>query len=49
MEMRELLDMARKGEVVAQVTTYEFAEINDVVEKLSKFEITGRAVLMMPQ
>jgi propanol-preferring alcohol dehydrogenase len=46
--MQELLQMAVKGDVVPQIAVYEFEEINNIMEKLVRFEIEGRVVLRIP-
>ena len=46
--MQALLTMAAKGEVVPQVSVHEFADINEIMEKLVRFEIEGRVVLKIP-
>ena len=47
-EMRELLEMADRGDVVPEVAVFEFSEINNIMEKLARFEIGGRVVLKLP-
>ena len=50
-EMDELLAMAARGEVKPKVQVYDFEEetINDILQRLNRGEITGRAVLKLPQ
>ena len=48
-EMQELLEMAVKGDVVPEISVFEFGEINTIMEKLARFEIGGRVVLRIPQ
>lgn len=48
-EMQELLKMAIDGDVVAQVAVHDLDEVNDIIEKLAHFEISGRVVLRIPQ
>ncbi|EXJ74238.1 alcohol dehydrogenase [Cladophialophora psammophila CBS 110553] len=48
-EMDELLEMAVKGEVKPEIAVFEFDEINDIMEKLARFEIGGRVVLRLPE
>jgi len=50
-EMKELLEMAARGEVVPRIQIYDFEEktINEVLHKLHRSEFTGRAVLKLPQ
>ena len=47
-DARALLLMASQGKVKASITTFEFEKINEVVDKLARFEISGRAVLFLP-
>ncbi|KIX01784.1 uncharacterized protein Z518_09511 [Rhinocladiella mackenziei CBS 650.93] len=47
-EMQELLDMAAKGDVVPQISVFDFEEINHIMERLARFEIGGRVVLRIP-
>jgi alcohol dehydrogenase, propanol-preferring len=47
-EMQELLEMAVKGDVVPEVAVYDFDEINNIMEKLARYEIGGRVVLKLP-
>ena len=48
-EMEELLQMAVKGDIVPQISVFDFDEINNIMEKLARFEIGGRVVLRIPQ
>ena len=48
-EMEELLEMAVKGDVAPQIAVFEFDEINNVMERLARYEIGGRVVLKIPQ
>ncbi len=48
-EMEELLAMAVKGDVVPEISIYDFSEINNVMERLAAFQIGGRVVLKIPQ
>ncbi|KAI1618558.1 hypothetical protein EDD37DRAFT_677627 [Exophiala viscosa] len=48
-EMEELLEMAVHGDVVPQIAVFDFDEINNVMERLARFEIGGRIVLRIPQ
>ena len=45
----EVLEMAKAKQVVPVIKVFEFEEINEVMEKLARFEIDGRAVLKIPQ
>lgn len=47
-ELDELLQMAVKGDVVPQISVFDFEEINNIMEKLARFEIGGRVVLRIP-
>ncbi|KIN06833.1 hypothetical protein OIDMADRAFT_46758 [Oidiodendron maius Zn] len=47
-EMEELLGMAVKGDVVSNIEVFELAELDDVVQKLVKAQIVGRAVMKIP-
>ena len=47
--MQELLAMAVKGDVVPEISVHDFSEINNVMEKLTRFEIGGRVVLKIPE
>ena len=47
-ELDELLEMAVKGDVVPQIAVFEFDEINNIMERLARFEIGGRVVLRIP-
>jgi alcohol dehydrogenase, propanol-preferring len=47
-EMQELLAMAVKGDVVPEISVHDFNEINDVMERLARYEIGGRVVLRLP-
>lgn len=46
-EMNELLDMAANGEVKAIVEVFEFSELDEVLQKLQRNEISGRAVVRL--
>lgn len=48
-ELQELLEMAVRGDVVPQISVFEFSEINTILERLARFEIGGRVVLRIPQ
>lgn len=47
-ELVEVLEMAVRGDVVPHVSVFDFEEINNVLEKLARFEIGGRVVLRIP-
>jgi len=48
-EMNELLEMAVAGDVIPHVEVFEFGDIQDVLSRLAKSEIEGRAVIRIPQ
>ncbi|KAE8372415.1 chaperonin 10-like protein [Aspergillus bertholletiae] len=48
-EMDELMEMAVAGEVRAHIECFELDRINDVVMRLGRSEIDGRAVVKMPE
>jgi alcohol dehydrogenase, propanol-preferring len=48
-EMTELLEMAKLGHVVAQVSEFDLSDINEIIGKLARFEIEGRVVVRIPQ
>lgn len=48
-EMNELLEMAVAGDVQAHVEVYELDDILDVLQRLDRSEIEGRAVLKIPE
>lgn len=48
-EIQELLQLTVKGKIKPQIEVYDFNDINDVMGKLAKFQIKGRAVLRLPQ
>lgn len=47
-EMVELLKMAAEGRVKAIVEVFEFSKLDDVLRKLEKNQILGRAVVIHP-
>ncbi|KAJ5087598.1 Alcohol dehydrogenase superfamily zinc-type [Penicillium angulare] len=47
-EMDELLAMALAGDVKAHIEVFELQEIVDVLQRLERSEIEGRAVLKIP-
>ncbi|KAH8810966.1 alcohol dehydrogenase [Xylogone sp. PMI_703] len=47
-EMDELLEMAANGEVKAIVEVFDFSELDNVLQKLQRNEISGRAVVKLP-
>jgi alcohol dehydrogenase, propanol-preferring len=47
-EMNELLEMAATGEIRPMVDIYEFSELGEVLQKLQKNEVGGRAVVRLP-
>ncbi|KAK9574130.1 hypothetical protein V6Z77_000948 [Aspergillus fumigatus] len=48
-EMEELLSMAVAGDVKAHIECFDFSCINDVLQRLERAEIDGRAVLKIPE
>ncbi|GFF30615.1 alcohol dehydrogenase [Aspergillus udagawae] len=48
-EMEELLSMALAGDVKAHIECFDFSCINDVLQRLERAEIDGRAVLKIPE
>ncbi|KAE8160318.1 chaperonin 10-like protein [Aspergillus tamarii] len=48
-EMGELMEMAVAGEVRAHIECFELDQINDVVMRLGRSEIDGRAVVKIPE
>ncbi|KAF7585228.1 hypothetical protein BBP40_011613 [Aspergillus hancockii] len=48
-EMERLMEMAVKEDVKAHIECFELEEINDVLDRLGRSEIEGRAVLRMPE
>ncbi|KAE8389644.1 chaperonin 10-like protein [Aspergillus alliaceus] len=47
-EMQDLLRMAAKGRVSTHFQVFELEEVNEVIERLERFAIEGRAVLRIP-
>ncbi|KAE8309646.1 chaperonin 10-like protein [Aspergillus transmontanensis] len=48
-EMDELMEMAVAGDVQAHIECFELDQINDVVMRLGRSEIDGRAVVKIPE
>ncbi|KAL4943310.1 hypothetical protein BDV06DRAFT_234814 [Aspergillus oleicola] len=48
-EMEELMEMAVAGEVKAHIECFEFEQIDDVIQRLGRSEIEGRAVMRIPE
>ncbi|PYH74569.1 zinc-dependent alcohol dehydrogenase [Aspergillus vadensis CBS 113365] len=48
-EMEELMDMAVRGDVTAHIECFEFDCIDDVLQRLGRSEIEGRAVVRIPE
>ena len=48
-EMDELLGMALQGDVAPIVDVFEFESLDEVLRLLAKSQISGRAVLRIPQ
>lgn len=47
-EMQALLEMAVEGRVSTQYEVFEFAQINEVIDRMERYEVRGRAVLRIP-
>ena len=47
-ELGELLQMAVRDEIMPVGDIYEFEKLGDVLEKLAKGQIIGRAVMKIP-
>lgn len=47
-EMDELLDMAARGDIKPIVEVFDFGDLDEVLQKLQKNEISGRAVVTLP-
>ncbi|BDD56070.1 hypothetical protein MAP00_001548 [Monascus purpureus] len=47
-EMDELMEMAVAGDVKAHIEVFDFDQINDVLQRLGRSEIDGRAVMRIP-
>ncbi|KAL4807093.1 hypothetical protein BDV18DRAFT_136871 [Aspergillus unguis] len=47
-EMDELMQMAVTGEVKAHIECFEFDQIDDIIQRLGRSEIDGRAVMRIP-
>ncbi|KKK26475.1 alcohol dehydrogenase, partial [Aspergillus rambellii] len=48
-EMEELMEMAVAGDVKAHIECFEFDQIDDVIQRLGRSEIDGRAVMRIPE
>lgn len=48
-EMQELMDMALAGDVKAHIEVFDFDRINEVLQRLGRSEIDGRAVIKIPE
>lgn len=47
--MAELMEMAVAGDVRAHIECFDFAQINEVLQRLGRSEISGRAVVKIPE
>jgi propanol-preferring alcohol dehydrogenase len=47
-EMEELLEMAVKGDVTPHIEMFDLSDLDDVVQKLARAQIVGRAVIKIP-
>ncbi|KAL4979919.1 hypothetical protein BDW66DRAFT_167787 [Aspergillus desertorum] len=48
-EMEELMEMVVAGEVEAHIECFEFDQIDEVIQRLGRSEIEGRAVMRIPE
>ncbi|GAB1213625.1 hypothetical protein ATERTT37_002775 [Aspergillus terreus] len=48
-EMDELMEMAVAGDVTAHIECFDFNSIEDVLQRLGRSEIDGRAVVKIPE
>ncbi|OJJ01127.1 hypothetical protein ASPVEDRAFT_82665 [Aspergillus versicolor CBS 583.65] len=48
-EMNELMKMAVAGEVKAHIECFAFDQLDDVIQRLGRSEIEGRAVMRIPE
>lgn len=48
-EMNELMEMAAKGEIKPIVEVFGFKELGHVLERLQRNEVSGRAVVRLPE
>lgn len=48
-EMEELMEMAVAGQVKAHIECFDFDRIDDVIQRLGRCEIDGRAVMRIPE
>ncbi|GLA00194.1 hypothetical protein AnigIFM60653_008252 [Aspergillus niger] len=48
-EMEELMEMAVRGDVTAHIECFEFDCIDDVLQRLGRSEVEGRAVVRIPE
>lgn len=48
-DIQELLQLTVEGKIKPQIEVYDLDDINDVMGKLAKFQVKGRAVLRLPQ
>lgn len=47
--MQALLKLAEEGKVSTHYEVFDFDKVNDVMAKLVKYEVNGRAVLRIPE
>ena len=47
-QMDEVLDMAVKGTLKPKIEVFDFSESPVIIEKLKKYEVTGRMVVRIP-
>ncbi|KAL6234600.1 hypothetical protein BDW75DRAFT_211761 [Aspergillus navahoensis] len=48
-EMEELMEMAVAGDVKAHIERFEFNQIDEIIQRLGRSEIEGRAVMRIPE
>ncbi|KAF2460391.1 putative zinc-binding dehydrogenase family oxidoreductase [Lineolata rhizophorae] len=47
-DMADLIYLASQGVVVPEIEVYEFAQLEEVLQKLMRYEVKGRAVVRLP-
>jgi propanol-preferring alcohol dehydrogenase len=47
-QMDEVLSMALDGTLVPKIEVFDFAEAPAIIEKLQRYEVTGRMVVRAP-
>jgi alcohol dehydrogenase, propanol-preferring len=46
--MDEVLSMALKGKLIPKIEVHEFGQAPAIIEKLQRYEVTGRMVVRAP-